>query len=108
MINLSQRDIDLIAASLKDLLVERSRAKNIPGFAKAKDAALQAGALGCSISGSGPSVFAWFQSESAAAAGGEAMQSVFADEGFESRIISSPVGSPGARTLASPVAEIAR
>ncbi len=97
-----QRDIDLIGASLKDLLVERGRAKTIPGFAKAKKAALEAGALGCSISGSGPSVFAWFQSESAAATGGEAMARVFADEGFETQTISSPVGSPGARALTLP------
>ena len=62
----------MITASLKDLLVEPQRAASIPGFKQVKAAALDAGALGCSISGSGPSVFAWFQAESAATAGGEA------------------------------------
>lgn len=52
-------DLDLIRRSLKDVLIEPKRAPLIPGFDLAKEAALSSGALGCSISGSGPSFFAW-------------------------------------------------
>lgn len=49
----------LIAEGLRDVLVEPRRAPLIPGFVEAKTAALAAGALGASISGAGPTVFAW-------------------------------------------------
>ncbi len=94
-----EKNIDVITASLKDLLVEPQRAASIPGFKQVKAAALEAGALGCSISGSGPSVFAWFQAESAATAGGEAMAQAFTEEGLETRVFSSPVNCPGARLV---------
>jgi homoserine kinase len=52
-------DLPLIRASLLDVVIEPQRQKLIPGFAAVKQAALAAGALGCSISGAGPTVFAW-------------------------------------------------
>jgi len=60
-------DLELIARSMEDLVVEPQRAGLIPGFAEAKAAALGAGALGFGIAGSGPSVFAWVPSASVAA-----------------------------------------
>jgi homoserine kinase len=51
-------DFELMAASLDDQIVEPARSVLIPGFYRVKQAALENGALGCSISGSGPSVFA--------------------------------------------------
>ncbi len=51
-------DFDLIRHSLKDSVIEPQRAKMIPGFENIQAAALAAGALGCSISGSGPAIFA--------------------------------------------------
>ena len=93
------KNMDAIAASLKDLLVEPQRADSIPGFSAVKAAALEAGAVGCSISGSGPSVFAWFQAESAATAGGEAMAEAFSDAGLATTVYSSPVNCPGARLV---------
>lgn len=51
-------DMDLIKASLNDVVIEPVRSMLIPGFADVKKAALDNGALGCSISGSGPSIFA--------------------------------------------------
>lgn len=51
------RDSGLIARSLHDVVVEPVRAGTIEGFAEMKKAALEAGALGCSISGSGPALF---------------------------------------------------
>ncbi|MBP7159469.1 MAG: homoserine kinase, partial [Thermomonas sp.] len=52
-------DAALVRAGLNDLLVEPRRAPLIAGFAAVKEAALAAGAMGASISGAGPSVFAW-------------------------------------------------
>jgi homoserine kinase len=52
-------DLDLIRASFEDVIIERQRQSLIPGFADARAAAMQAGALGCSISGAGPTMFAW-------------------------------------------------
>lgn len=52
-------DLALIRESLVDVLIEPQRAALIPGFADVKRAAMDGGALGCSISGAGPSVFAW-------------------------------------------------
>jgi len=49
---------DLLGESLVDYVVEPMRASLIPGFHDIQKAAMQAGALGCSISGSGPSIFA--------------------------------------------------
>lgn len=52
-------DLRLIRASLEDVLIEPQRKRLIPGFDAAKEAAIAAGALGCSISGAGPTIFAW-------------------------------------------------
>ena len=52
-------DLQLIRASLEDVIVEPQRKALIPGFQAVKDGAMAQGALGCSISGAGPTVFAW-------------------------------------------------
>ena len=52
-------DLRLIRTSLADVVIEPQRKRLIPGFDAVKQAALAAGALGCSISGAGPAVFAW-------------------------------------------------
>ncbi len=58
-------DHQLIRRSLKDVLIEPQRAAAVPCFPAVRDAAMQAGALGCSLSGSGPSIFAWTASRRA-------------------------------------------
>jgi len=75
---LFQNDLGLLGRSIHDRLVEPLRAGLIPAFDRVKQAALQAGALGCSIAGSGPSMFAFAADESAAQHVGSAMQSTFA------------------------------
>jgi homoserine kinase len=52
-------DIELIRASLEDVVIEPQRQTLIPGFPDVRRAAMATGALGCSISGAGPTVFAW-------------------------------------------------
>jgi len=60
-------DLDMIRASLEDVVIEPQRQALIPGFQEVRRAALDAGALGCSISGAGPTMFAWSPAASAAA-----------------------------------------
>jgi homoserine kinase len=52
-------DLDLIRASFQDVVIEPQRQALIPGFNDVRQAAMDAGALGCSISGAGPTMFAW-------------------------------------------------
>ena len=59
-------DYDLISSALKDVIVEPYRKKLIPHFDEIKSAALEAGALGIGISGSGPSIFALSKGEAIA------------------------------------------
>jgi len=90
-------DLALIGRSLRDVVVEPHRARLIPGFAAVQAAAMEAGALGCSISGGGPSVFAWCDGDTAAERVRAAMVEAFAAAGVDSRGWSSPVDGPGAR-----------
>lgn len=92
-------DAGLVRAGLRDVLVEPRRAGLIAGFAAARDAALAAGAMGASISGAGPSVFAWFEQREAAFAAQSAVQQAFAGAGFDSQGWVSPLNAPAARLL---------
>lgn len=92
-------DAGLVRAGLRDVLVEPRRAPLIVGFDAAKQAALQAGAMGASISGAGPSVFAWFETAEAAQAAAPKVQAAFADAGFTSQSWVTPLNSPGAHLL---------
>lgn len=94
-----QGNLDLIGAGLADGLVEPRRASLIPGFAAVKAAALAAGALGASISGAGPSVFAWCADAETAAACAEAMRAAFAEAGLASEVWVSPVAGPRAEIV---------
>jgi homoserine kinase len=70
----------------------------IPGFDAVKAAALAAGAIGCSISGAGPSVFALCAGGDAARRAGDAMRAAFERSGgMASDVFVSRVGSAGAR-----------
>jgi homoserine kinase len=92
-------DLELIGRSLVDVLVEPRRERLVPGFRRVKAAALDAGALGGSISGAGPSVFAWCPDEAVAAVAREAMVSAFAETGLDAEGWISPVDGPGARLV---------
>jgi homoserine kinase len=86
VVGLHRGDYDLIGRSLQDVIIEPQRAGLIIGFAEVKSAALAAGALGCSIAGSGPSLFAWCRPDGAAEAVGVAMAAAFARQGVTSQI----------------------
>ena len=88
-------DLALLGRSLQDVVAEPLRSLLIPGFASVKAAALSAGALGCSISGSGPSVFALCASRGTAEAAGAAMADAFRSAGLECDLYLSAVNSKG-------------
>ena len=97
---LYQNDLELFGRSISDRLVEPARAGLIPGFQQVKDAALAAGALGCSISGSGPSVFAFSGSDRGASRVAAAMCDAFrAAADLESDAYLGPVNARGASAL---------
>lgn len=96
---LQRGDMELIREGLHDVLVEPRRAALIPGFTQVKAAALDHDALGASISGSGPSVFAWFASKAEAEAAAPAMRGAFVDAGFDARAYVSPVAGPRAEVI---------
>ena len=89
-------DLDLIRAGLEDVLIEPQREHLLPVLPAVKRAALAAGALGCSFSGSGPSVFAWAPDDKAAAVE-DAMACVFMEAGLAARAYRAPIESAGAR-----------
>lgn len=88
-------DLALLARSMRDTVVTPARAKLIPGSLAAMDAALDAGALGSSISGAGPSLFALCRSPRAAEDAARAMADAFAAAGLASTAVISPADCPG-------------
>jgi homoserine kinase len=94
-------DLALLARSLEDHVAEPKRAGLVPGFHAIKGAALAAGALGCSLSGSGPSMFALARSLDEAASAGQAMAAAWASAsaGVPADLWISPVGTSGARVV---------
>jgi homoserine kinase len=97
---LQRGDLDLIREGLRDALVEPRRAPLIPGFAEVKAAAMAHDALGASISGAGPSVFAWFATREQAERAAPAMRDGFRAAGVDARAYVSPVAGPRAEVLA--------
>jgi len=93
------KDFALIRRGFRDVLVEPRRARLIPGFGRVKEAALDCGALGSSISGGGPSVFAWFDSKRGAERAGAAMAEAFRSVRLGADVVISKVAAPGARVL---------
>lgn len=92
-------DLPLLGRSLNDYIVEPQRKQLIKGFDAVKAAAMQRGALGCSISGAGPSVFALCDSGYLAQAAGQAMQDAFTAYGVTSQLYVSPINQQGVTVL---------
>lgn len=96
IIGMYNSDIGLIGRSLQDVIIEPQRARLIPHFKEVKEAALQAGALGCSISGAGPSIFALSANSLIAETVGEWMKQIYRDAGISYEIYQSPINQEGA------------
>jgi len=93
------QDMGLISRSLQDVIIEPKRAILLPGFYEAKHEALQAGALGGGISGSGPSIFQLSKDEETAIQVGNAMQAVYKELGIGSEVYISKVNKDGPQIL---------
>jgi homoserine kinase len=96
---LYQSNYELIGRSLSDIIIEPIRANLITDFYKLKDAAKEAGALGCSIAGSGPAVFAFSKGEKQAKEVKEAFNLVYQQNGIDFHLFVSKIGAEGTRII---------
>jgi homoserine kinase len=94
---LASGDLALLGRAIDDRIAEPARAPLIPGFREAKAAALAAGALGCSISGAGPTTFALVADRACAEAVAVAMEAAFAAQAITSSVRVCEVDRVGAR-----------
>lgn len=92
-------DYELIGRSLVDVVAEPLRSDLIPGFNAAKNAALQNGALGCGISGSGPTIFCLCKGEANAQRAGDSIRQEFSKINLRSEVYVSPVNNHGAHII---------
>lgn len=93
---LATGDGDLLRRSMVDHVVENLREQLIPGCVEVKQAAMNAGAYGCVISGSGPTMLALAPDEERARAAGAAMSAVFAGRSIESECFTAIISEKGA------------
>ncbi|MGQ0539675.1 MAG: homoserine kinase [Gemmatimonadaceae bacterium] len=94
-------DLALLGAAIDDRLAEPARAPLLPGFAEAKRAALDAGALGVSISGAGPTVFALCGDDLAARRCAAALAAAYEGGGIPCTTRVAEVDREGARVVPS-------
>ncbi len=102
---LFREDPAMVASALHDRIAEPARALTVPCFAAIQAAARDAGALGCSLSGSGPTVFALCASEDTAQRVAREMVEAFAPAGIDHDLLISAVGTRGAHVIESETTE---
>ncbi len=91
-------DAGLLGAGMADRVVEPRRSAMVPGYSRAREAALSEGALGVAISGAGPSMIALARDDRSAGAIARAMASAMEEEGVRAMPIVSGPG-PGCREI---------
>ena len=91
-------DLEMIRDSFNDVIIEPQRFSLIPGFKDVQRSAMSAGALGCSISGAGPTIFAWAEIQYAEAVRG-AMSAAFLEHTLQSDSWISVMENYGARVV---------
>ena len=99
VIGMQQSDLDLIRRSMQDMIIEPQRKSLIPHFDAVQEIALSMGALGCSISGAGPAIFALCQEKLQAQDIAAAMLSVYTSQKMDARTFVTAVNHEGARKL---------
>ena len=92
-------DLSLLARTLKDVVIEPQRADSVACFEDVKEAALKSGALGGSLSGSGPSIFALTETPNAKRVASN-MEIACRSLGIQCQSWISPLDAPGARVIA--------
>ena len=93
---LHQKNYELISRSLVDNIAEPKRSNLITGFNDVKNIALQSGAIGCGISGSGPSMFALCKDINKANSIATKMKNAFAEHSIKSNFYISKINADGA------------
>ncbi|MCA9672254.1 MAG: homoserine kinase [Myxococcales bacterium] len=96
---LATNNAELLRGTITDRIAEPRRAPLIKGFAEAKQAALDAGALGASISGSGPTIFALCNDVAKADAVQKAMSEALHEINIAHVHRASPVAKRGAHAI---------
>jgi homoserine kinase len=91
-------DLDVIRASFEDVVIEKQRSQLIPGFDAVRAGAMANGALGCTISGAGPTMFAW-SLDSDAPRVRDAMVAAFEAAGKDVDSWIVPISSTGAHVI---------
>ena len=89
-------DLALLGRAMDDRIAEPARTPLLPGFADAKVSAIDAGALGVSISGAGPTAFALCDSVATASKIAQAMQSAYARAGLDCTVRICKIDTQGA------------
>ncbi len=92
-------DPALLGRSLDDRIAEPARAPLLPGFEAARRAALAAGALGCSISGAGPTAFALCDGHQRASEVAGAMAAAYAAQEIRATTTVTTPDRRGARLI---------
>jgi len=92
-------DFNLVSRSMKDFFAEPVRQTLIPGFNRVKNSALENGAIGCGISGSGPSIFTFSNEKEIANKIGIGMEKAFSKEGLSSKVYISKINQNEPRIL---------
>lgn len=92
-------DYDLIGRSLEDVIIEPMRSILIPEFKNVKKVAIAQGALGCGISGSGPSIFALSKGMDTAKKVAEAIREVYTKTGLDFDIHISKINNQGVKII---------
>ena len=90
---------ELISRSMHDHIVEPIRSILIPGYQEVKEAAINLGALGAGLSGSGPSIFALSDSKETAQKAGEKMKLIYSDFEIESETYVSRINQEGPKII---------
>jgi len=96
---LHTNDYELIGKSLTDVIVEPYRSQLIPHFDQVKKAALESKALGCGISGSGPSIYSLSKGIENAQNVSDAMNSIYKNTSIDFDIYISKINTQGMKIL---------
>lgn len=99
ILGFSRNNLDLVKRSMKDVIIEPQRAKLIPCFYEVQKVALESDALGCSISGAGPSIFALFANSYLAEKAAVEMAKIYEKANYEFDVHISPINMTGARIV---------
>lgn len=96
---LAKGDVGMLGRAMHDDIIEPARSPLIPHYSEVKDAAMNSGAIGGGISGSGPSMFYLAADRSAAADIAAAIEAVYAATGIIFNIHISAIAGSGVKII---------